>query len=382
MNILEELMNERWIVKAKDKDKYYYIKDNIGELKKFLAEKLGYHIFVTPAMIKLEKIPGKAENWMGVEDFTDPIEYGFLCIILMFLEDKEAEEQFVLSQLTEYISSKYQDAEIDWTKYHTRRQLIHVIKFCLKNSLFTIDDGTEEEFSSNYEAEALYANTGLSRYFMRNFTTDIMGYSKPKDFENSEWMDMNQDRGFARRHRVYRRILMSMGVYSEGTEDEDFVYIKHYRNMIENDLEQYLDCNLQVHKTSAYLVIGKDGELGRTFPENNTLSDIILLFHNMIRQKVTQGILNASVDENMDMSLAGFEQLINEFRQKYRSGFIKTYRDKTSGEFTELLKKYMIFMEMIQIDLIHNQVTIRPIVGKITGQYPEDYKMEESNDAE
>ena len=44
MNILEELMNERWISKYRDRDKYYRIKDEISEVRPFLVEKLGYRI--------------------------------------------------------------------------------------------------------------------------------------------------------------------------------------------------------------------------------------------------------------------------------------------------------------------------------------------------
>lgn len=38
----------------------------------------------------------QTENWMGILEFHHKIEYVFFCIVLMFLEEKEAEEQFVL----------------------------------------------------------------------------------------------------------------------------------------------------------------------------------------------------------------------------------------------------------------------------------------------
>ena len=77
------------------------VKDEIGKSRDFLTEKLGYQAIITPNLIKLEKIPAYAQNWMGIQDFSDRLEYIFLCMILMFLEDRDAGEQFVLSMLTE-----------------------------------------------------------------------------------------------------------------------------------------------------------------------------------------------------------------------------------------------------------------------------------------
>ena len=121
MNVLEELMNQRWISKRKEREKYYRIKDEAGNIKEFIREKLGYRLIENGMLIKLEKIPGEALPWMGIDEFSDQKEYAFFCLILMFLEDKEVEEQFVLSQLTEYIAAQYPGEGIEWTVYENRR---------------------------------------------------------------------------------------------------------------------------------------------------------------------------------------------------------------------------------------------------------------------
>ena len=60
------------------------------------------------------------------------MEYAFLCILLMFLEDKGREEQFVLSQITEFIQGNYIGEEkIDWTLYRHRKDLIKVLRFAV-----------------------------------------------------------------------------------------------------------------------------------------------------------------------------------------------------------------------------------------------------------
>ena len=67
MKELEILLENYWISKDENKELYYRIKDSIPNFKTFLAEKLGYQVIVNPNLIKLEKLPGKAEAWMGIK---------------------------------------------------------------------------------------------------------------------------------------------------------------------------------------------------------------------------------------------------------------------------------------------------------------------------
>ena len=115
MNALEILLGRRWILKSKEKELYYQMKDELGSVKKFLTEKLGFQVIVNPYLIKVEKIPAQPENWMGIHAFKEVLDYVFFCYVLMFLEDKETEEQFVLSELTEYVQSQCRDRAVDWT---------------------------------------------------------------------------------------------------------------------------------------------------------------------------------------------------------------------------------------------------------------------------
>ncbi len=248
MNTLEILLSRRWVLKSRDKELYYQVKDQLGEVKKFLMEKMGYQVIVNPYLVKVEKIPAKAECWMGIQEFTEPVEYAFFCLILMFLENKEAEEQFVLSELTEYVQGQYQEEQIDWTVYRFRRHLIKVMKYCVSVGILEVDDGSEEGFARDYSGEVLYQNTGVSRFFMRNFTQNIMDYSSHRDFLKGEWIDVDEDRGIVRRQRVYRSLLMSMGLYRTEENEEDFAYVRNYRNMIQGDLEERLSCELQVYR--------------------------------------------------------------------------------------------------------------------------------------
>ena len=212
MNGLEQLLNKRWILKAEDKELYYQVRDSIGEIRKFASEKLGCQIIENALLVKMEKIPVVAESFMGIQEFSSKEEYAFLCILLMFLEDKDAQEQFILSQLTEYIAANMPGEPVDWTLFTNRRRLIKVLRFAVAQGLLDVTDGSDNAFMDNESGEVLYENTGASGYFMRSFTHDIMEYTSPEDFGESDWFEVNEDRGMARRHRVYKRLLFSPGM--------------------------------------------------------------------------------------------------------------------------------------------------------------------------
>lgn len=378
MKPLEILLSKRWILKDREKELYYQLKDEIGKSRDFLTEKLGYQAIITQNLIKLEKIPAYAQNWMGIQDFSDHLEYIFLCMILMFLEDRDAGEQFVLSMLTEYIQANIKEEQIDWTIYSYRRHLVKVMKYCVKIGILEIDDGSEDSFMKSDEGEILYQNTGSSRYFMKNFSRDISDYQSQEDFLKEEWIGMNEDRGIIRRQRVYRSLLMSPGIYLNDDTEEDFAYVRHYRGMIEEELNRFFDCELQVHKTSAFLIMGEDSNLGRSFPEENTLSDIVLLWCNLFRQKIADGSIEVPAGEDIVISRQQFLTISEECKRQYGSGWIKTYREMTMGEFCKKLKEYMIFMEMIMEK--YDQIIVYPIVGKVAGCYPKDFKGGETNE--
>lgn len=373
MNALELLLGRRWILKSREKELYYEAKDELGKVKDFLVEKLGYQVIVNPYLIKVEKIPAQPENWMGIREFKEKQDYIFLCYILMFLEDKEPQEQFVLSELTEYVQSQCKELSVDWTVYQHRRSLIRVMKFCEQCGILAVDDGSEESFARDYTSEVLYENTGVSRYFMKNFTRDISGYSRPEDFQREEWIDVNEDRGIVRRQRVYRRLMMSMGFVRSQETEEDYAYVRNYRNVVANELSKYIDCEIHVHKSGAFLILGEDCRLGRCFPEERSISDIALLCCGLLRKEIEAGHFELPADEQVIVPREQFEQMIERCKNLYGSGFIKSYRELTTSEFVTEVMEYMEEMELIAAG--ENGVHLNIVIGKIIGEYPADFRQ-------
>lgn len=372
MKALEVLLSKRWILKSKDRELYYSIRDELPKFKSFLIEKLGFQVVVNSYLIKLEKIPAVAENWMGIKEFSDKMEYVIFMTVLMFLEEKDMGEQFVLSELTEYIQTTVEVENIDWTVYRSRKYLVKVMKYLVSEGILELNDGSEEDFAKDGISEVLYENTGVSRHFVRNFTRDISNFKEVSDFEDGDFIDTDEDRGIVRRQRVYRKLLLSAGLYRNENTEEDFNYIRNFRGIIANDFEGLFDCNLHIHKSSAYLVINEGSRLGRAFPEESTLSDIVLLVNDLILNRIGENKLTPAVDESIVLSLESFNELIEEAKRLYGNGFAKTYRDMTTKEICSVVTEYML--ELGFIEYIGNDVKINPIVGKVAGRYPKDFE--------
>ncbi|KDR95006.1 TIGR02678 family protein [Peptoclostridium litorale DSM 5388] len=375
MKIVDMMLENYWILKEDDKDAYYYAKDNVSKVREFFSEKLGYQVIVNPTLIKLEKLPGALECWMGIDGFEDCMEYAFLCMLLMFLEDKPGGEQFLLSQLTEYIEGVFTgDGKVDWTLYRHRRFIIKVIKFALEMGMIRLNDGSESDFASDGAAEALYENTGISVYFMRQFTGNFMSYGGIEDIMGDEWSHMDTERGRIRRNRVYRRLVMSPAVYSEGGDDSDYEYIKNFKGVVQSDIEDRLSAQLHVHKNAAFVVLPQNKGYRGVFPQNSALSDIALQMNLIIREHVNEGVLKVSNDDVIRVSQYEFKGIVEKLKRRFVKGWSKEYRDMGFEKLYGSIVEYMKSFSMIRLEEYTGDVHIMPICGKIEGNYPEDFE--------
>lgn len=390
MKELIYLLENKWVIREKDKDLYYIIKDNIKDFRDFIKDKLGYQLIITSDFIKLEKIPGKAEPWMGIEDFDSSVEYALLCLVLMFLEDKEKGEQFVLSQLTDYIQTQWLDKDnpIDWTKYDLRKRFIKVLKYCANIYLIKTNDGNEMFFADSLDAEVLYENIGMSKYMVNRFWDDISGFSAYKDFEDNEYNRFEEDKGIIRKNRVYRSLIMSPVVYKYEGYENDLIYIKNYRSMLENDITKYIEGNLHIHKNSAMILL-PNGSYKDVFPNNKNISDIILQMCYLIRKELPEEYINNKdnanseniiIDGKIDIPLEKFQELIKKCRELYYDGWSKNFREMSINKLIDEVIFEMKSFQMIEVDKTNERVYILPLAGKFTGKYPKDYKGRSEED--
>ena len=133
MNEVRTLLEKFWICKDTDKETYYKIKRDIPNFQKFIREQLGWKLIHTENLQKLEKRPAHAEPFMGIEEFAEIRDYCIFCVVLMYLEDKEEREPFLLSELISYVETQLKEyMTIDWTSFTQRKSLVRVLQYMEK----------------------------------------------------------------------------------------------------------------------------------------------------------------------------------------------------------------------------------------------------------
>lgn len=373
MEELKMLLKNYIILREDKKEMYYKIKDNYKEFKNFITDNLGYNLIIRSDFIRLEKVPGKSESFMGIEEFQSNMEYVMLMLFLVFLEDKSKDDQFLLSHIIESLSSNDIDMEFDWTDYSTRRNLIKVLKFSVKNSLIKVTDGDEDSFIIDTSREVLFESTGVSKYIVRNFSDDILEAKDIEDLFKGKGIDTEADKGIVRRNRVYRNLLLCPVVY-RNYSPEDYEYIKNYKKYIEDNFEKYLGWNLHVHKNGAML-IPEEKEIGlKVFPNGKGISDVILFVLNEIINEVQNKIIVLNEEDIGMINKVDFEQLLLKVKMEKGHGFSKEYREMSDSRFL-----YEIINEMKLFSFLEEEkdiIKILPLSGKIRGDYPKDYNVE------
>ncbi|MEA4963819.1 TIGR02678 family protein [Lutispora sp.] len=369
------LMENFWILKDKDRELYYELKNLERDTRDFIREKLGFNLVTNQKLVKLEKVPENPAAWMGIKSFIDPMDYVLLCLLLSFLEDKTNDEQFLLSHITEHIQINYPSGELDWTVYHNRKSLIRVLNFALNMSFIKIDDGDLDMFSEDYNAEVLYENTGISRYFIRSFSRQITNFSTYDEILNSEWLFGDEDKGIIRRMRVYRSLFLDVAVY--GNNISMFEYIKRQRHILQSDIEKYLEGNLHIYKNAAFVAVD-DYRYRNAFPEDKNLSDICLLICGTIAEKVQKGELDLKADDTLLIDGSCFDGILQICIEKYRELWSKEYRLKSFNLLRQDVLEYMSLNKLIESR--EDGLLIFPLALKFKGEYPQDVIVEDKED--
>ena len=380
MTTFEKLLENYWFVKDMNQDNYNMIKQDLtDELQDFIKNKLGYRLISNPYLIKMEKIPGVPQEFMGIQEFETKLEYVFLCLILIYLEERTRGEQFILSGLIDYIQNlvveiDMNDIKIDFTIYSQRKSMVKVLKYIKEIGFIKIYDGDENKFAENIENDVLYEVTGISKYFMRNFSSNITDCNLYTDIYEKEQLGLEQDKGKERRQRVYRRLFTENVVYKEFENDQDYNYIRQYRNVINQDVDKMLDSTLEVHKNGAYILLTDEKNFKNTFPENSGISDVVLFVNTEIRGKMETKEYQKDINDLIHISEIQLTKLIREVREKYSKGFSKEYREMAENKVVSEVVKYMKEYDMIRENKSLKEYIIMPICFKIIGKYPKDFE--------
>ncbi len=370
---LEYLLNNYWCLKEQRPDVYFNIKNKLDYYKDFIQTKMGSKLLVNDRFIKLEKIPATPKAYMGIMDFTNPLEYVLLFIILIFLEDKPRLEQFILSNLIEFITNTATTLKLDnlpdWNRLQHRKYLVNVINHLSELGIIKV---VEEKniFTEDIKAEALYETTGLANYYVREFKNNILEYRELNDYVNDEFTDQNENIGDVRRYKVYRHLLFELSSYTDELTEFEIDYLRKFRNSINSELSKYTLSELELTKDMAVLMYDEETKEKFDFPNGKAISDIVLLINNYLLNKLNNNEFNLENDETIIISKEQLYRIIKETRKDYLDYLSKKYRELSIDNFIKEVISYMQEYDFIkEIELGYK---IYPSVSKLVGYIPKD----------
>lgn len=373
MNEVRTLLEQFWICKDQDKDAFYRIKRDIPSFQRFIREQLGWKLIHTENLLKLEKRPAHAESFMGITAFTDIRDYCILCAVLMYLEDKEDQERFLLSELIDHVETQLKAyMPIDWTSFTQRKSLVRVLQYMENLRMLRVYEGSSEAFGMEAGQEVLYENTGYSRYFASNFATDISGYSSWRDFEKAEFEELQEDRGAARINRVYRQLAVCPSFYWESSDDPDALYLKNQRQWIARYLNENLGGSLDIYKNTACLTLEEGDCWGTVHPRDAMLPEAVLLLCGKIREGVERGTLRKRDDETVLLTAREFSDMVFACRERWGEAWSKEYREMEDARLLETILEYMKSWMLIREE--PDGIRILPAAGRTAGFYPADFE--------
>lgn len=371
MNEVRTLFENFWICKDSDKETYYKIKRDIPNFQRFVREQLGWKLIHTENLLKLEKRPAHAYSFMGIEEFTDVRDYCILCVVLMYLEDKEEQEQFLLSELIDFVGTQLRSyMEIDWTSFTQRKSLVRVLLYMEKKQMIRVYEGSSEAFGREAGQEVLYENTGYSKYFSTSFGADISTYESWRDFEKTDFEGIDEDRGAVRINRVYRQLATCPAYYWDGNDDADALYLKNQRSSVARYLNENLGGNLDIYRNAAFLTLDADDCYGSIHPRDAMLPEAVLLLCEDIQKAIHDGKIEKKENECAVMTRKDFAKMVIDCRDRWNAAWSKEFREMDEDRLLLTIFEYMGKWMMIACD--DDDITILPAVGRLTGYYPKN----------
>lgn len=366
------LFEQFWVLRINEPHLYQLIREREHKLRRYLSEKFGFDLVVHQHFIKLEKIPVEPQSWMGMQDFLAPMDYTVFCCAMAFTEQKSIDEQFLLSDVTESIQDLYPgEFPLDWTNYQHRKSLVRALKKMAELTLIKTIDGNLELFQADENEEVLYEVSVHARYFMKSYPDDLYNFTTMDEMLESEW---NRSREDQRRKRVYRKLLLSPVVHREHADDEDFAYIRNYRNRLKEDLESTTPFKLEVFKNVAMLTMPERKRRYTLFPDQRVISDIALQIMTTIRSQ------DVDVNElgQLRLPMTAFTELVRRVKEEWGHGWSKVHREESVNETARQVIELWHEWELAAVEQEMSMLIIKPGGSRLIGHFPKDFVEREA----
>ena len=376
MDSVRLLMENYWIDKAGNKLLYIKAKRELGSRRSFFTEQLGWNLIINENVIKLEKIPAHAQSYMGITEFLEIRDYCILCTMLIFLEDRETGEQFLLSELIAAVQAQLQEyMEVDWKVFVQRKSLVRVLEYAVEKGMIAVYDGNTASVASGIQNEVLYENTGLSRYFAVNFSFDISDFKSYEDFERIQMGELDENRGQIRINRVYRQLAASPAMYWSSVEDPDSLYLKNQRQWVSKYLSENIGGHLHIHRNAAFFVLDENDSFGEVHPGNAAVSEVTLNVCTQLRKLAQEGRLVRGSDDCIHVSGQEFGNVLKECKRLYSGAWSKEFREMPMEKLIRTIREHMESWMLVGIE--DENIVIYPAAAKLSGVYPKEFMEKE-----
>lgn len=374
MNEFVELLDNFWIVRDENPTDYFRIKRSIdNSMKRFISDYAGWKLIINNKVIKLEKAPAEADASMGIECFESINDYCLLCALLIYLDDKFDGEQFLLTELIENVEKIINGiVDMDFTRFTDRKSLVRMLRFAQEMKLVKISEGSLEHVENDRNKEILYENTGLSAFFSIHHDRDISSFTKYTDFEENNEMYSENDKGYTRTSRVYRRLLLKPAMYWESKDDPDGIYIKNQRSTISNRLDKFLEGRLDIHNGSAFYMLNEEETFGKIHPSEKMIAGFTALLCSDIKTELINLELR-SVNNSFFVSKDDLDSFIIKCRNKYYNGLSKEFRELTDEKLILLIQAYM--KDWMMLEICGEGFYICDGAFKTSGHFPKDFNL-------
>ena len=373
----EHLLESFWILREKDPEVYQIIREREHALRAYFLEKAGFRLVIHRLFARLEKVPAALENWMGMQAFQSPMDYVIFCLVLAYLESRNVDEQFLLSDLCEELAGSYpEEGLLDWTIYMYRKSLVRVLQQAASLGIIQAVDGDIANFSHQEDQEVLYEVPLVSRYFLRSYRQEVGAYETSRDFISSELEIDDEEGGAVRRKRVYRQLFLSPAIYSTGSEDLDFRYLRNFRNRIVEDIEQHTEMQFELYQNTAMLVAPERKARWTLFPDSRAIADIALHFASLVRKLKEEQDIPVQYDGSLRLTQADYRSWVDLCYRQYGHGWSKQYREARLVDLASDLLELLMEWQMAAVDDDTGVVALKPLLVRLAGKYPKEFVKE------
>ena len=382
MEAATHLLERFWILRARDPEIYNLVYLNQNKLRHYFLEKCGFQLIVRPQFAKLEKVPAKAEAWMGIGVFQHPRDYALLCCLLAFLDEKAVDEQFLLSDLCEAIKTRYPSQEgaepesarapLSWEIFSHRTALVRVLAVAMARGLVNEVDGNIQNFRGNQGNEVLYEVTVLSRYFTISYPKDLFHF-KSIDEILAAWGMADEAAADRRRKRVYRHLLLTPAYNRHQAGDEDFAYLRQVRRRLREDFEQHGPFQLELSKNTAMLTLEKPRAVNNVFPGRAGIFDLVLHFAAVVRQAYSARSPQLNALGFWELTMPELDRLLQICRERTGKGWSKEFREMSATRLQKMLLAELFDWQMARPGSEAGMLWLAPLLVRLEGRYPKQY---------